>query len=309
MPQTSMSPAGMALERPLASLEQLLERARSEPPFSRDPNLIRSQLPLSRVVLSYFSPEVRGVENVPTSGPVLVVGNHSGMFYMPDAWITGLALTDRRGVESPIYTLAYDLLLSAPLLGRYLRRLGLVPADPGTAEAALQGGAAVLVYPGGDHEACRPWTDSGRVDFGGHLGFIRVALRAGVPVVPVVAHGAHSTVVVLWRGESIARALGLAKVRVRVFPILLGPWGLTTALLPPPPQPSAVIVEFLPALDWSERGSAESDDVVGHCYEEITGLMQATLNRLRTELSHPALTGWARLSTRLPAALRAAARR
>src|SRR5579884_536640 len=85
------------------SLSGRLARAHGEAAFRRDPELIRSQLRLGRALLSYFSPEVRGVSNLPESGPVLVVGNHSGSFYMPDAWLTGMAVTERRGVDSPVY--------------------------------------------------------------------------------------------------------------------------------------------------------------------------------------------------------------
>lgn len=281
-----------------------LARAHGEPAFRRDPELIRSQLRLGRALFSYFSPEVRGLSHLPESGPVLVVGNHSGSFYMPDAWLTGMAVTERRGVDTPVYSLAYDLLFAAPGLGGYLRRLGVLPADPTRAEAALGEGAAVIVYPGGDYEACRPWHQAGLVDFGGHLGFIRVALRAGAPVVPVVAHGSHSALVVLDRGDRIARALGLDRLRIRVFPIVVGPLGLPSPIVPAPPLPSSIIVRFLPALDWSHlRDEAGDDTTVHSCYDEITKVMQAAMDELRAERPHPVLTGAGRLAGRLPRAV------
>ena len=274
-------------------------------PVRRDPALIRSQLPLGRAVTGYFSPEVRGIANVAATGPVLVVGNHSGMYYMPDAWVAGMALAERRGIEQPTYSLAYDLLFAIPPMGNYLRRLGVMPASPEAARRALEEeGAAVLVYPGGDYEACRPRSQAGRVDLGGHDGFVRLALRTGVPVVPVVGYGAHHTVVVLWRGAGIARALRLGGLRIGVFPIVLGgPLGVTPILTPP--LPAAVIVEFLAPLDWSRYGPDAADDpeVVGACYREVVSLMQAELDALHAELPHPLVTGSARLARRLPSAL------
>ena len=123
---------------------------------------------------------------------------------MPDMWVTARAIVDRRGRAQPAYGLTYDLLLAIPAVGSFLRHLGAIPADPAAAEAVLRDGALVLVYPGGDWEACRPWTNRGRVDFGGHTGFVRLALRSGVPVVPVVAHGADDTVIVVSRGERLS---------------------------------------------------------------------------------------------------------
>ena len=152
----------------------------------------------------------------------------------------------------------------------------------------------MLVYPGGDREACRPWTQRDRVDLGGHRGFVRLALRSGVPVVPVVAHGSHDSVVVVARGERVAAALGLGALRIKVFPIMLGPpFGLTTALLPPPPLPSSITVEFLPPIDWSGLGPAAADDpvVVARCADEVTGAMQAALDRLSRERAHPLRRG------------------
>jgi 1-acyl-sn-glycerol-3-phosphate acyltransferase len=269
--------------------------------FQRDPAFIERQLGLIASYTSFFSPEVRGLENVPTSGPVLVVGNHSCLMYMPDAWVVGLSLLRRRGLDQPTYALVYDLLFSVPGVAPFLRRIGAIPAGGHEAELALQQGAAVVVYPGGDLEACRPWRQRDRIDLAGHKGFVRLALQAGVPVVPVVAHGSHHAVVVVARGDRLARVLGLRRLRVNVFPILLGPFGLTSILTPPLPLPAAITVEFLPALDWSGHGPEACDDgaVVDGCYSEITGIMQGALDRLRAELPHPVRRGAANLLRRV----------
>jgi hypothetical protein len=163
-----------------------------------------------------------------------------------------------------------------------------------TAERDLRDGDLVLVYPGGDWEACRAWSERGRVDLADHKGFVRLALRTGVPIVPVVAHGSHESVVIVNRGDRLARLAGLGRLHVKVFPILVGiPWGLTTALLPPLPLPSAVSVAFLPAIDWSSLGSAAADDpaVVEACYREVSGILQAGLDRLHAADPHPVLHG------------------
>ncbi len=158
----------------------------------------------------------------------------------------------------------------------------------------------MVVYPGGDMEACRPWRQRDQVDLAGHKGFVRLALRTGVPVVPVVAHGSHHAVVVVSRGERLATALGLNRLRINVFPILLGPFGLTSILTPPLPLPAAITVEFLPALDWSGHGpeAANDSDVVHGCYAEITGIMQSALDRLRAEHPHPVMRGVGKLIRR-----------
>jgi len=289
----------------LAPIARRVAAARADSEQQRDPGFIRSQLPVIARYTSYFTPEVRGLDRLPADGPVLVVGNHSGLFYIPEAWTSGQAIVSRRGVEAPANLLAYDLLLAAPGIGPYLRRLGAVPASSGAAEAALARGACVLVYPGGDLEACRPWSQRNRVDFGGRRGFVRLALRSGVPVVPVVAHGGHHAVVVLTRGDRLARAVGLRNLRINVFPILAGfPFGVTSVLFPPLPMPAHLTLEFLPALDWSGYGgpdAARDSEIVSECYADITGRMQAALSRLAAERPHPLLDGYAQLATRAAA--------
>ena len=281
----------------IGGLSGRVDHVRDQPLFQRDPEFLRRQLSAVTRYVNYFSPEVRGQEYLPASGPALVVGNHSALFYMPDAWVVGLEIIRRRGLDPPAYALGYDLLFGIPVIGPFLRHIGAIPAGGQAAEQGLAQGGLVLVYPGGDREASRPWTQRDKIDLGDHHGFIRLALEAGVPVVPVVAHGSHDAIVVVSRGDRLAKTLGLPRLRIKVFPILLSPYGLTTILTPPLPMPSAITVEFLPPLDWSTYGSAAADDgaIVEACYEEITSAMQTTLDRLHTQDPHPVIRGWCNL--------------
>lgn len=299
--QTPVNDRAGLLAPLVVPLSRRVATERVAPVFRRDPETIRRNLSLISRLASYFSPEVTGIENLPRTGPVLIVGNHSCLFYMPDAWITGLSILRRRGIEQPEYALIYDLLLAMPVVGPYLRRIGAIPAGGDEAELALEQGAAVLVYPGGDLEACRPWTARDRVDLAGRKGFIRLALRSGVPVVPVVTHGSHNAVIVLTRGEQIAKLLGLRRLRINVFPILVGPpFGVTSILAPPLPMPTSVQIEFLEPIDWSALGpeAAQDDETLDACYDEVTGVMQSALDRLSAAHPHPVISGWSRLLRR-----------
>ena len=126
---------------------------------------------------SWFDAEVRGLERVPEKGPVLLVGNHSGGLLVPDTSALFAAWYRHFGLERPLLGLAFDALFSVPGLKDLMRRLGEIPASPENAEAALAKGAALLVYPGGAHETFRPWSDRNLIDFGGHSGFVKLALR------------------------------------------------------------------------------------------------------------------------------------
>ena len=261
------------------------------PAFQRDPALLERILPLMDLLSRYFDGEVRGLDRVPPRA--LLVGNHSGGTLTPDTTVLIAAWYRARGLDSPLVLLALDALFGIPGFNTLIRGLGLVPASAGNADRALDEGKTLLVYPGGAFEAFRPWRERNRIDFHGRKGFVRLALRRQVPVVPVVSHGGHDTVMVLSRGERLARRLGMERIRVGVYPILLHlPWGVSSAVLPGLPLPAKITTEVCEPLDWTSHGPDAADDprIVDRCYEEITTRMQATLDRLAAERPHPVLS-------------------
>src|ERR1700759_2120099 len=196
--------------RPLVArvLRELASQAQRRIPKAdldeRDPDYIRENLPWLWLLASlWFGGEVRGLGNIPDSGPVLLVGNHSGGNMTPDTIVFTLAFNTYFGVERSFYQLAHNLVLSMPGLGQ-LRKFGTVAASPGNAHKALASGAALLVYPGGDYEVHRPSWLRNQVDFGGRKGFLRLALEQDVPIVPVVAIGGQEMALFLTRGERLA---------------------------------------------------------------------------------------------------------
>jgi 1-acyl-sn-glycerol-3-phosphate acyltransferase len=251
----------------------------------RDPDYIRETLPgLWMLASLYFRAEVRGLQNIPEEGPVLLVGNHSGGNLTPDTHVFSLAFTTYFGVERRFHQLAHNLVLSMPGLGM-LRRYGTVAATPENAERALDSGAALLVYPGGDYEVHRPTWESARVDFGGRRGFIRLAQSKGVPLVPVVAIGGQETALFLSRGEGIARLLGLDRMfRLKVLPVSLAlPWGLNVGdMLGHIPLPAKITMQVLEPIDVSGMD-------VDEAYELVLGEMQTALTALAEERSLPVL--------------------
>jgi 1-acyl-sn-glycerol-3-phosphate acyltransferase len=256
----------------------------------RDPDYIRESLPRLWLLASlYFRAEVRGLGNVPEEGPVLLVGNHSGGNLTPDTGVFTLAFSTYFGVERAFYQLAHNLVLSMPGLS-FLRKYGTVAASRDNARKALQAGAAVLVYPGGDYEVHRPSWQGRRVDFGGRKGFLRLAIEEGVPIVPVVSIGGQETSLFLSRGERLAQGLRLDKLfRLKVLPISLGlPWGLNVGdMLGHVPLPAKITVEALPPIDLRrEFGDAPDLDEV---YDHLVRVMQETLDALGAERRYPVL--------------------
>lgn len=262
----------------------------AEEPFQRDEAFIERLLPLMDLYGRYFAGEVAGFETLPERGPMLLVGNHSGGFLVPDTAITIAAWYRERGIGDPLLGLALDATFGIPGFETLMRKLGEVPASHENARRALEAGNSLLVYPGGAREAFRPFTERNRIVFSGHKGFVRLALRTGVPVVPVVAHGGHHSTLVISRGDAFAERGGFRDYRLSVAPILLQvPWGLSLGFIPGIPLPAKIKVELGPPIDWSAHGpeAAENPEIVDRCYEEITTAMQGTLDRLARDLPYP----------------------
>jgi 1-acyl-sn-glycerol-3-phosphate acyltransferase len=256
----------------------------------RDPDYIRDTLPRLWLLSSlYFRGEVRGLGNIPEEGGVLLVGNHSGGNLTPDTTVFSLAFNAYFGVERAFYQLAHNLVLSMPGLGM-LRKYGTVAASPANARKALESGAALLVYPGGDHEVHRPSWQGNRVDFDGRKGFIRLALEHDVPIVPLVSVGGQETALFLSQGKGIAKALGLDRaLRLKVLPISIAiPWGLNVGdFLGHIPLPAKITVEALPPIHLREEFGPDPD--LEEVYDHVLRLMQETLDGLAAERRFPVL--------------------
>jgi 1-acyl-sn-glycerol-3-phosphate acyltransferase len=252
-----------------------------------DPDYIRRVLPLWRAVMAtYFRGEVRGLENIPDSGPALLVGNHSGGTMIADTFVFATAFYARFGPDRRFHQLAHDIAARVPATG--IRRWGTVAASHENAGKAFDRGAPVLVYPGGDYETFRPTSHSDRIEFGGRKGFIRLATERGVPIVPVVAIGGQETALFLTRGQRAAQLTGWAKLtRIKVLPVALAPpFGLSVLDLPPRlPLPAKITIEVLPPIDLAERFGPEPEHE--HVYDQIVGDMQTALSELQDERALP----------------------
>ena len=254
-----------------------------------DPGYIRTTLPALRAMSKvYFRSEVHGLSNIPEKGPILLVGNHSGGTLIADTFVFAQAFYDHFGPLRRFHQLAHDLVFKLPGARASLSRYGTVPASPENMERALERDAALLVYPGGDHETYRPSWESDKIDFAGRRGFARLAIEHGCPIVPVVAIGGQETALFLGQGRDLARRLRLDQLlRVKVFPAQIAPpFGLTIMDLPVRvPLPAKIVVRVLPKIDLKQRLGKDADP--DDAYELVTDRMQDALTDLAEDRSLP----------------------
>jgi 1-acyl-sn-glycerol-3-phosphate acyltransferase len=239
----------------------------------------------------WFRMEIEGWEHLPEP-PVLLIGVHSGAPFVWDAWTVGIQWWRRFGTDRPLHGTAHDALMAAPLIGSYFRKMGVLPAAPDSIASALEAGHDVALWPGGEIDSLRPWTDRDQAVLAGRKGFIRMAIRAGVPIVPIATVGGPDSMPVLARGRRLAKALQLDKVaRLKMFPISIqAPWGISPAMLPELPLPTKIRTAFQPPVKLSrDPAKAKDDKYVERKYDEVQQSIQDGMDTLARRRAFPVL--------------------
>jgi 1-acyl-sn-glycerol-3-phosphate acyltransferase len=237
----------------------------------------------------YFRMETEGWHRLPDP-PTLIVGIHAAGIFPVEAWMFGLQWNRRFADKRILHGTAHDALMATPLVGQYFRKMGVVSASRETVTEALEAGRDVIVYPGGDVDSLRPWTERDEVKLAGRRGFVKQAIRSGVPIVPLAKAGGADTMFTLPGGRTVARALGLKQLaRIQEMPLALGlPWGVAPATLPFLPLPAKLRIEILDPLfidDDPER--AEDDEYVDTIYREVKFRIEEGVGRLKRRRSFP----------------------
>lgn len=257
---------------------------------ARDGDFIERILPaMSLLYDHYFRCETELECEVP-DGPVLAVANHNGMSGTPDMFCHMVAYWRRYGSRRTAYGLMHDYPFRVPFAGAFLNACGALAANHDNAHAALDAGAAVLVFPGGDIDACKPFRKRYQIEFAGRRGFLRLAIRARVPIMPIVSVGAHDSLYLWSDGRRVARFLGLDKrFRSNVFPIGFAlPYGpIVGTPFPHLPPPVKIHTRFLRPIDLGFPPEAADDpEALDIAYTRVVTTMQRALDDLRRAGRH-----------------------
>ena len=162
------------------------------------------------ILETYYRAKFIGIENIPIT-PFLGVGNHLGVHFMPETYLW-MTKYHSMNLKVPMKVLVHHFVHEvASFLKLPKDALGMIEADPEKAINELKSGNAVTVYPGGDRDNTKPFKDRYKIDFFDRLGYIELAIRAQVPILPIVGIGGGETLFVLSAGEKIAEVIGLKK--------------------------------------------------------------------------------------------------
>lgn len=256
----------------------------------RNPKAIASLLPaLEWLYRYYFRVTTDGWKHLSTVETALLVGSHNGGLVAPDIGMFMVDWCRRFGTERPVYGLMQPEVFHSPRTAQQVARFGAIPARPKFAIAALRRNASVLVFPGGARDLFRPHSERYRIELAGRKGFIKLALREGVPIVPLISVGIHDTLIILTDCHQQIKQLKawgiypLAAPWEDVFPIYLGlPWGIGCGAMPHIPLPVQVHTRVCPPISFKHTGREAANDraYVEECYERVRTHMQASLDDL-----------------------------
>lgn len=244
--------------------------------FGFDPQLTDEFLlaPLRPLYDHWFRVQLRGIENVPSTGGALVVANHSGTIAI-DSLMTQLALLDHHPAHRHLRMLGADLVFQTPFLGELARKAGHTLACMPDAERLLSSGELVGVWPEGFKGVGKPFSERYKLQRFGRGGFVAAALRTRTPIIPTAIVGAEEIYPMIGSLPPIASLLGLPYFPVTpTFP-WLGPLGMI-------PLPSKWIIAFGEPIHTDQMPDASADDpmVVLELTDRVRENIQQSLYRL-----------------------------
>lgn len=237
--------------------------------FGLDEEFLNVILPLAQFMYrNYWRVGVSGIENIPQEGAALLVSNHSGVLPFDGAMISTAILNEMIPSRLP-RALVADWFPTLPFISILLQKTGQVQASPLNALRLLQRGELVVVFPEGYKGVGKLYRDRYQLARFGRGGFIRLAIAAGVPIIPVAVVGAEETYPMIARSNLLARLLGFP-----FFPITpTFPW---TGLLGFVPLPSKWTIDFGPPIVIEQPGarSAANPVVVSQLAEQVRSTIQ-----------------------------------
>jgi 1-acyl-sn-glycerol-3-phosphate acyltransferase len=223
------------------------------------------------VYSKWFRAEWEGMEKIPSSGGALLVANHAGA-------IPSDAPVIMHGVEKelgrPIYGLADYFFRTVPVVGTLWSRVGGVPANPDNAYRLLHDqDQLALVFPEGTKGPSKSFTDRYQLRRFGRGGFVEIAMRAGVPIIPIAVVGSEEAMPVVFRLPSVARAIGVPYLPITANFLMLGPLGILI------PFPSKFRLRVLDPITFDVPPGRErySKSRVMEESERIRSLLQETV--------------------------------
>jgi 1-acyl-sn-glycerol-3-phosphate acyltransferase len=227
----------------------------------------------------WFRVEHEGLENVPSEGGALLVSNHSGAL-PPDAPMIMQAIRKDHPVPRPLYMLGEDWFKGYPFVGMLANKLGMVAAHPRNAQRLLgDEGRLAIVFPEGQKATRKVVWQRYRLRRFGRGGFVRTAIRARRPIVPIAVVGAEEAMPIFAHIRPAQRLTGLIYFPINhAFPH----FGLLAGLMYLPAKFRIRFLEPMP-MDVYPPEAADDAGLVQDVAEQVRARIQTELDDLLAE--------------------------
>ena len=243
----------------------------TSPPFDRQ--AFERMIRRTAILHQWFQPTIEGIENLPAEKGALLVTNH-GNFGLDLAVLVGL-IHERAG--RVLRSLGDRVVFATPFFRGLARDMGIIEGEPRATIGLLQDDQLVLVYPGGAREALSAPGDAYRLQWEGSRGFIRTALRAQKPIIPVAGIGNEELYVQVVskdrvRESRVGRFVSDLLGDKYVTPIYMG-----LGMLPFPTELHYIIGEPI-HLGYGPE-AADDEEIVAELHRQVTETTQQLIHQ------------------------------
>lgn len=225
----------------------------------------------------YWRVDITGVENIPNEGRALLVSNHSGVLPLDGAMIS-YGVREHHPAHRLVRALVANWFPTLPFFSMALNKSGQVLAHPDNGRRLLAEGEVVLVFPEGYKGVGKLFKDRYKLARFGRGGFVRMAVEAGAPLLPVSVVGAEETYPMLANIKPLARLLGFPYFPVTpTFP-WLGPFGVI-------PLPTKWFIDIGEPIDTGgyDPDLTQNPAIIAEISDLVRNQVQAQIDRRLSE--------------------------
>jgi 1-acyl-sn-glycerol-3-phosphate acyltransferase len=210
-----------------------------------------SMKPVKWLYDHYFRVEAFGLENIPSAGRALVIGNHSGQLPM-DGVMVGTAIAMAK--ESPRFarSMIERFFPTVPFLGNFMNRVGSVVGDQVNCVKMLESEEVVVVFPEGVRGSGKPWKKRYQLQRFG-TGFMHIAIQTASPIIPVGIVGCEETMPSLGSFDALARFLNVPYIPITV----------------PFPLPAKIYMHFGEPMYFQDHSNYEDEQLSVEMVEQV----------------------------------------
>jgi len=148
---------------------------------------------------NYHNYKINGLEQIPNNTGFILISNHSFLAYDMIFFMKSYYKDTGKFVRA----LTDHSIFKIPILRTLFLQLGIVDGTMKNSSKILKNNYGLVIYPGGAKEAMKPSTEKYQLRWQGRYGFIKLAIKNNVPIIPIISKGNDDIFKVYYDGYNI----------------------------------------------------------------------------------------------------------